>query len=95
MKSTRLSCLLILGAKRCVLCCLLVCGGHICEFPVREFISNVRFVNMLKIAHKHPQAYWNLYLLPTEGLDLDLWILLLGCFLMQMVVMLFSLMLSV
>ena len=90
MKSTTLSCLLILGPKRCMLCCLLVCGGHRCEFPVREFVSNVRFVNMLKIAHKHPQAYWNLYPLLTEGLDLGLWILSLGCLLVQMVVMPFS-----
>ena len=33
---------------------------------------------MLKIAHKHPQAYWNLYPLLTEGLDLGLWTLSLG-----------------
>ena len=45
---------------------------------------------MLKIAHKHPQAYWNLYPLLTEGLDLGLWTLSLGCLLVQMVVMPFS-----
>ena len=91
MRSTRLSCLLILGPKRCMLCCLLVCGGHRCEFLVSKFVSNVKFVNMLKIAHKHPQAYWNLYPFLTEGLDLGLWILSLGCLLVQMVAMHFHL----
>ena len=52
MKSTMLSCLLILGTKRCMLCCLLVFGGHRCENPVREFVSSVRFVNMLRTAHR-------------------------------------------
>ena len=61
MRSTTLSCLLILGLKRCMLCCLLMCGGHRCEFLVSKFVSNVKFVNVLKIAHKHPQAYWNRY----------------------------------
>ena len=28
MRSTKLSCLLILGLGRCMLCCLLVFGGH-------------------------------------------------------------------
>ena len=55
MKSTTPSCLLILGLKKCMLCYLLVCGGHRLEFPVKKFVSNVKFVNMLKIAHKHPQ----------------------------------------
>ena len=90
MKSTTLSCLLILAAKICMLCCLLVCDGHTCEPLVRKFVYNVRFVDMLKIAHKHPQAYWNLYPLLTEGLDLGLWTLSLGCLLVQMVVMPFS-----
>ena len=45
---------------------------------------------MLKIAHKHPQAYWNPYPLLTEGLDLGLWTLSLGCLLVQMVAMPFS-----
>ena len=67
MRSTTLSYLLILGLKRCMLCCMLVCGGHRCEFLVSKFVSNVRFINMLKIAHKHPQAYWNRYLLLREG----------------------------
>ena len=73
MKPTTLSCLLIFGPKRCILCYLLVCGGHRWENPVREFVSTVRFVNVLNIAHKHPQAYLNLLPLLTEGLDLDLW----------------------
>ena len=90
MKCITLSYLLILGPKRCMLCCLLVCGGHRCEFLVRKFFSNVRFVNMLKIAHKHPQAYCNPYLLMIEGLDIGLRILSLGSFLVQIVTMLFS-----
>ena len=90
MRSTTLSCLLILGLKRCMLCCLLVCGGHRWEFPVSKFVSHVRFVNMLKIAHKHPQDCWNRYPLLREGLDLGLWISSLGCHLVQMVVMPFS-----
>ena len=90
MRSTTLSCLLILGLKRCLLCCLLVCGGHRCEFLVSKFVSNFKFANVLKKAHKHPQAYWNLYPLLTEGLALGLWILSLGCLLIQMVAMPFS-----
>ena len=90
MKSTTLSCLLILGLKRCILFCLLVYGGYRWEFVVSNFVSNVKFFNMLKIAHKHPQAYWNHYPLLREGLDLGLWILSLGFHLVQMVVMPFS-----
>ena len=41
MRSTTLSCLLILGLKRCMICCLLVCSGHRWEFLVSEFVSNV------------------------------------------------------
>ena len=70
MKSTTLSCLLILGLKRCMLYYLLVCDGYRCEYLVRKLVSNVRFVNILKLAHKHPQVYWNLYLLLNKGLDL-------------------------
>ena len=90
MKSTMLSCLLTLGTKRCMLYCLLICGGHRCENSVREFAKSVRFVNMLKIAHKHPQVYWNPYLLPTDGLYLGQWTLLLGYLYVQMVITLFS-----
>ena len=90
IKSTTLSCLLILGLKRYMLCCLLMCGGHRYKKLIRKFVNNVRFVNVLKIAHKHPQAYWNPYPLLTEGLDLGLWALSLGCLLVQMVAMLFS-----
>ena len=43
-----LSCPLILGTKRCMLCCLLVFGGPKCENHVRGFASSVRFVNMQK-----------------------------------------------
>ena len=74
----------------CMLCCLLVCGGYRCDFPVSKFVSHVRFVNMLKIAHKHPQDCWNRYPLLREGLGLDVWISSLGCHLVQVVVMPFS-----
>ena len=90
MKSTILSCLLILAPKRCMLCCLLVCVGHRCESLVRKFVSNIRFVNMLKIAYIHPQVSWNLYPLLSEGLDLGLWTSSLGFLLAQMVAMPFS-----
>ena len=90
MKSTMLSYLLILCPKKCMLCYLLMCGGHKCENLSREFVSSVGFVNMLKIAPKHPQVFWNLYTLVTGGLDLGLWILFLGYLFVPMVVMLFS-----
>ena len=90
MRSTTLSGLLILGLKRCMLCCLLVCGGHRLEFLVSKFVSNVKFVNVLKIAHKPSQAYWNRYQLLREGLDLGLWISSQGCPLVQVVAMTFS-----
>ena len=90
MRSPTLSCLLILGLKKCMLCCLLLSGGYRCKFLVSKFVSNVKFSNVLKMAHKHPQAYWNLYPLLTEGLDLGLWILSLGYLLVQMVAMPFS-----
>ena len=85
-----LSCLLILGTKRCMLCCLLVFGGPRCENPVSEFVSSVRFVNMLRTALRHPQVYWNPYPLLIEGLDHGQWTLFLGYLYVQMVVMLFS-----
>ena len=90
MRSTTLSYLFILGLKRCMLSCLLVCGGYRCEFLVSKFISPVKFVNVLKIAHKHPQACWNPYPLLSKGLDLGLWISSLGCPLVQMVAIPFS-----
>ena len=90
IRSTTLSCLLILGLKRCMLYCLLVCGGPTWEFPVSKFVSPVRFFNVLKIAHKHPQNCWNRCPLLREGLDLGRWILSLGCHLVQMVAMPFS-----
>ena len=70
-----------------MLCCLPMYGGHTWEFLVSKFVSLFRFVNMLRIAHKHPQDFWNRYLLQQEGLDLGLWILLLGYPLVLMVVM--------
>ena len=69
---------------------LLVYGGHRCENPVREFVSSVRFVNMLRIAHKHTQDYWKPNLLLIEGLDLGQWTSSLSYLFVQMVVMLFS-----
>ena len=54
MRCTTLSYLLILGLKRCMLYCLPVYGGHTCEFLVSKSVSLVRFVNMLRIAPKHP-----------------------------------------
>ena len=90
MRSTTLSSPLILGQKRCMLCCLLICGGPKLQFLVSKFVSSVRFVNLLKIAHKHPQTCWNPYPLLKEGLDLGLWISSLGCPLVKMVAMPFS-----
>ena len=43
-----LSCPLILGTKRCMLCCLLMFGGPKCENHVRGFASSVRFVKHAK-----------------------------------------------
>ena len=57
------------------------------EFLVSKFVSLVRFVNVLRIAHKHPEDFWNRYLLQREGLDLGLWISSLGYPLVLMVVM--------
>ena len=82
-----LSYILILGIKRCMLCFLLVFGGQRCENPVREFVSNVRFVNMLRTAHSHPQVYWNPYSLLIEGLDHGQWTLSLGYLNVLMVAM--------
>ena len=87
MRSTTPSCLLILGLKRCMLCCLPVYSGHTLEFLINEFVSHVRFVNMLRIAYKHLQDCWNRYPLQREGLDPGLYISSLGCHLLQMVVM--------
>ena len=89
MKSTILNCLLILDPKRCMLCYLLMCSDHRCENLAREFASSVRFVNMLKIAHKHPQDYWNPYPLLIDDLDLGQWTSSLGYLFVKMVVMLF------
>ena len=50
---------------------------------------------MLKIAHKHPQVYWNPYPLLIESLAHVQWILSLGSLLVRMVVMPFSLVLIV
>ena len=52
-----------------MLCCLPMFGGPRCKHHVREFVGSVKFVNMLKTALWHPQAYWNPYLLLIEGLD--------------------------
>ena len=78
IRSTMLSYLLILGTKRCTIYCLLVFSGHKCENHVREFVGRVRVVNMPKTAHKHPQIYWNPYLLLIKGLNHGQWTLSLG-----------------
>ena len=67
-RSTMLSCLLILGTKRCMLCCLLLFGGPKCENHVKGFANSVRFVNMRRTAHSHPQVCWNPYPLLIGGL---------------------------
>ena len=54
MRSTMLSCLLILGTKRCMLYCLLIFGGPRCKNHVKEFVNSVRSVNMLRTAYRHP-----------------------------------------
>ena len=73
-----------------MLCCLLVYSGHRCENCASKFANSVRLVNVLRIAHKHPQVYWNPYLLLIEGLDPSQWNLSLGYIYGQMVVMPFS-----
>ena len=56
------------------------------EFLVSKFVSHVKFVNMLKIAHNYPQACWN----PYPLLQRMVWILVYGfhhwdCHLVQIV----------
>ena len=70
--------------------CLLICGGHRYENPVRAFGSSVSFVNVLRIAPKNLQDYRNPYSLLIEDLDLGQWTSSLGYLFVQMVVMLFS-----
>ena len=90
IRSTMISCLLILGTKRCMLCCLLVFGGLKCENQVRGFASNFRFVNIQRTVHRHPQVCWNHYPLLIGGLDRGQWTLSLGYLYVQMVAMPFS-----
>ena len=85
-----LSCPLILGTKRCMLCWLLVFGGLKCENHVRGFASSVRFFNVQKTARGHPQVCWNHYPLLIGGLDCGQWTLSLGHLYVQMVATLFS-----
>ena len=47
-----LSCLLILGKKRCMLGCLLMFGGPKCDNHVKGFASSVRFVIVQRTAHR-------------------------------------------
>ena len=89
MRSTTVSCLLVLDLRRCMLCCLAMYGGYTWDFLISKFVSLVRFVNVLRIAHKYPQDCWNRYLLLKKGLDLGLWISSLGCHLVEKVVILF------
>ena len=90
MRFTTLSCLLILGLRKSMHCCLPMYVGHTWGFFVSKSVSLVRFVNVLRIAHNHPQACWNHYPLLREGLNLGQWISSLGCHLVPMVVMPFS-----
>ena len=70
-----------------MLCFMLLCGGHRCENFVREYVSSVRFFNVLRIAHKDPQDYWNTYVLLTERLGLGQWTSSLGYIFVKIVVM--------
>ena len=90
INSTMLSCPLILGTKRWILCCLLMFGGPRCMNHVRVFGSCFRFVNMLRTALRHPQDYWNPYPLLIEGLAHGQWTLSLGYLYVPMVAMPFS-----
>ena len=85
-----LSFLLILGTKRCMLCYLLVFGSPKCDNHIKGFVSSIRFVSMLKTAHRHPQVCWNPYPLLIDGLDHGQWILSLGYLYVQMVATPFS-----
>ena len=78
-----LSCLLILGPKKCMLCCLLMFGSPKCENLVRQFIGRIRFINMQRTARRYPQDYFNRYLLLIEGLDRGQWTLSLGYLYLQ------------
>ena len=90
MMYTIISCLLILGTKRCMLYFMLVFGEPKCKNHVREFMNSVRFVNMLNTAERHPQVYWNPYLLLIEGLYHGKWTLSKDYLYVQMAVTLFS-----
>ena len=85
-----LSCLLILGTKRCMLYCLLVFSSPTCENLVRGFVSIVRFANVQRTACRHPQVCWNHYPLLIGGLDRGQWTLSLGYLYVQMVAIPFS-----
>ena len=90
MRSTMLSCPLILGTKRCMLCWLLMFGGPKCENHVRGYAGSVRFFNMQRIARRHPQDFWNHYLLLIGSLDRGQWTLSLCHLYVQMVATPFS-----
>ena len=94
-RSRMLSCPLILGTERFMLCCLLIFGGPKCENFLRGFASSVRFNNTQRKAHKHPQVCWNHYPLLIRGLDHGPWTLSLGYLYVQMVAAPFSLMLII
>ena len=85
-----LSCLLILGTKRCMLCWLLVFGGPKCDNHVSGFASSVRFVNVQRTACRHPQVCWNSYPLLIGGLDHGQWTSSLGYFYVQIVATIFT-----
>ena len=42
-----------------MLCCLIMFGGPKCANYISGFANSVRFANVQRIAHRHPQVYWN------------------------------------
>ena len=89
-RSTMLSCLLILGTKRCMLCCLLMFGCLKYENYIRGFAGSVKLVNMQRTAYRYPQVCWNPYLLLIGGLGRGQWTSSLGYLHVQIVAKPFS-----
>ena len=77
-RSKIISCSLILGTKKCMLCCLLMFGGPKYDNHVIGFASSVRFVNIERKAPRYPQVCCNHYLLRIRGFDCSHWTLSLG-----------------
>ena len=62
-------------------------GGPKCENLVKGFANSIRFVNMQRTAHRHPQVCWNPYPLLTDSLDHGQCTLSLGYLYVQTVAM--------